>query len=109
MATLTASSVTTSGLTDSLTAAAGGGDEFANTGHEWFEVLNGSGGSITVTFTTSATVQGEPIADRAVTVANGARKKIGPFPTDVYNDSNGKVQVAYSGATSVTVGVFKLG
>lgn len=109
MATLTVQTVSTAGLADSLAAAAGGGDQFANTGREFFEVLNGGGGSVNVTFETPATVDGEPIADRVVAVAAGVRKKIGPFPTSTYNDANGRVQVTYSGVTTVTVGVFKLG
>jgi hypothetical protein len=109
MATLTKQVVTTAGLADSLASAAGGGDQFTNTGNEWLEVLNGGGASIDVTIATPATANGEPIADRVVAVAAGARKKIGPFNPSIFNDSSGYVQVTYSAVTSVTVGVFKLG
>lgn len=107
MAALSVTQISAAGITDALVAAAAGGDTFANDGRVFFEVLNG-GSSITVTFTTPATVQGEPIADRAVTVAGGARKKIGPFPTDIFNDANGLVSVAYSAVTSVTVAAYRL-
>ena len=107
MATLTVNQVTITGLTDALVAAAGGGDDFLNTGKEWFEVNNGGGGSITVTFATPATVEGVAIDNPAIAVGAGVRKKIGPFAPGLFNDSNGKVQVTYSGVTTVTVGAFK--
>jgi hypothetical protein len=109
MATLTAAVVAETGTVESLASAAGGGDEFINTGGQFFIVVNGSGGSINVTFDS-------PNADNfgftgstndlVVAVANGARTAIGPFRTDRFNDANGKVQVSYSGVSSVTVGVW---
>lgn len=104
MAALTVAELTTAGVADSLAAAAGGGDTFANTGSEWFEINNGGGSPITVTFAAASTYLGETITNRAVTVANGARKKIGRFPPAIFGTT---VTVTYSAVTSVTVGVFK--
>lgn len=81
--------------------------EFVNDGKTYIHVKNGGGGSITVTIDTPGSVDGLAIADRTVTVANGSEKKIGPFPSS-YNQSGGLVYVNLSGATSVTLGAFKL-
>lgn len=108
MAVLTVQQVVRAGLEPVFAAAAGGGDEFVNTGVEYLEVINGSGADITVTIVTPNTVDGLAVTDRAVVVTAGERRKIGPFPTSIYNNSNSKVNVTYSSATSVTVGLFKV-
>lgn len=108
MAVLTVQQVVRAGLGPVFAAAAGGGDEFVNTGVEYLEVINGSGADITVTIVTPNTVDGLAVTDRAVVVTAGERRKIGPFPTSIYNNSNSKVNVTYSSATSVTVGLFKV-
>ncbi len=108
MATLTLNVVARGGVTVSLVAAAGGGDEFVNTGQEFFMITNGGGGSINVTITTPNSVDGNAIADVVIAVGNGVTMFIGPFPKGTYNDSANKVQIAYSGVTTVTVGVFRV-
>lgn len=108
MATLTAQTISRAGVEPSLASAAGGGDQFINSGSEFFEVVNGGGGGITVTIATQATVDGKAIADDAISVGAGEAHRIGPFPPGLYNDANGYVQVTYSGVTSVTVGVFRM-
>lgn len=108
MAILTVAEIARAGVANTLTAAAGGGDSFANDGRTYFEILNGGGGAITVTFVTQQTVDGLAVADLAVSVAAGARTKVGPFPPSIYNDANGRVQVTYSGVTTVTVNPFRL-
>lgn len=108
MATLTVVQAVQTGAALALASAAGGGDEFVNTGKEALIVNNGSGAPVDVTLTTPQTVNGLAVADRAVTVAAGAQSVIGPFPKGLYNDANGKVQIAYSSATSVTVGVLRI-
>ena len=108
MAVLTVQQVVRAGLEPVFVAAAGGGDEFVNTGTEYLEVVNGSGADVTVTIVTPNTVDGLAVTDRAVVVTAGERRKIGPFPTSIYNNSNAKVNVTYSSATSVTVGLFKV-
>jgi hypothetical protein len=106
MATLTVTSISRAGVAANPTAATSGagGDEFANDGHTFIEVVNGGGGSITVTLDIKVTVDGNAVTDRTVTVAAGARKRIGPFPTAFYNDpTTGRAKVTFSGVTSVTV------
>lgn len=108
MATLTVQSITRSGLTPSFASAAGGGDQFANGGFEYAEFVNGSGGTITISATIQKTVDGNTPTAKQITVGAGARGKFGPFPPEFYNDTNGMVQLTYSGVSSLTVGVFRL-
>lgn len=111
MAVLTAQSPVVAGVTFTAAAAAGGGDSFANTGTEFLYVKNGGGSPITVTIdspgTCSFNVTANAAHDQAVTVAAGAERIIGPFPTVRFNDSSNIVSVGYSGVTSVTVAVLK--
>lgn len=115
MADLTKQKILESGLAPTMVAAAGGGDAIVNnTGKEFLMVVNGGGGSINVT----ATVQNADLnsdshgeiskGDRIVAVAAGETKLIGPFARIAFNDINGKVQLAYSGVTTVTVGILTL-
>lgn len=108
MATLTVNTIDRTGanLTDLDTAAAGGGDDWANTGIEFLYLNNASGGAIVVTLDIEATVDGQAVTDPTVSVPAGEAMIIGPFPTSIYNDGNDKVSVTYDGVTSLTVGVF---
>lgn len=109
MATLTVQDSAQAGLEVSFDAAAGGGDEFANAnGNTILLVNNGDGSPVTVTIVTQSTYQGLALADQAVVVAAGEIEAIGPFNTDDFNDSNGRVQVTYSGVTSLTVAAVKV-
>lgn len=117
MANLTINNLALSGLVDTLSAAAGGGDAVQAVGEAqdtWIEVANGGGSSINVTIAkksgvSTVTVPGlgpTTVSDMVVAVANGARNKIGPFPAH-YIQADGSVSIAYSGVTSVTVGAFR--
>ena len=116
MAALTVQNLTLAGLAPTLTAAAGGGDTFANPSDErtFLRVANGSGSSVTVTIakqkaTVSAAGYGAvATADAVVAVAAGVTKDIGPFPAELWNDVNGAVNVAYSSATDVTVAAIRM-
>jgi len=107
MATLTVEEIVRAGLEPTFNAAAGGGDEFENSGSEFIHVKNGHSGAQTVTIATPATVDGLAVADRAVAVPAGEERVIGPFPRSTYNDAAGKVQLTYSGVTLLTLAVMK--
>lgn len=115
MAVLTVNSIALAGLAASFVSAAGGGDLVPDDGNErtYLEVVNGSGGAINVTVTAQETSRNVPgigtvtIADKVVSVANGARTKIGPFPS-AYRNASGQVAISYSGVSSVTVAAFKV-
>src|SRR3954471_8190504 len=109
MATLVVQDITTAGqVPSSLVSAAGGGDQFPNDGRTMLEVANGGGGSITVTIASQKPCDQGPTHHPTLAVAASATKRIGPFDPARYNDSNGMVQVSYSGVSSVTVGVSSL-
>lgn len=103
MAALTVAQVLPSGVVTALVAAAGGGDSFPNTGDQWLDVNNGSGGSITVTIATPGKYQGQTITPIATAIPAGQRWRFGPFDPAIFNDANGNVQLTYSGVTSLTV------
>lgn len=111
MATLSVQTIALAGITPSFVAVAAGGDEFPNDGNTFIELVNSSGAnSYTLTFTSPVTVEGVAVADPTVVVGTSARKKIGPFPVSVFNNSSGRVAVGYTGsapATDLTIGVFK--
>lgn len=109
MAILSVQQIVTTGLNPSFAAAAGGGDSFQFSGREYLEVINGGGGSINVTIAAQQACGTFGVSaaahDIVVAVTNGQRRKI-RIPAVGYIDANGRVQVTYSGVTSVTVGVF---
>ena len=108
---ITATPITRAGVALSGSAATvTDGDAFVNTGKEIVVVNNGSGAPITVTlkFGTNGKVDGQAATERTVTVAAGAVKAIGPFPTAAYNDANSRVTVVCSAVTTVTVQALQL-
>lgn len=108
MATLSVQSVTTAGLEATYATAAGGGDEFSNDGDTIVHVKNGSGGDITVTIASQIACNQGSTHNTAVVVTAGEERFIGPFPVDRYNDSDGMVQLTYSGVTSLTLRPMKV-
>lgn len=115
MADLTVQTVVEAGIIPTYAAAAGGGDAIpGNDGQIMLHVKNGGGGSITVTIAAQTTAGVTPglgpvsKANAGGSVANASEKMFGPFPVVAFNDGNGKVQVTYSGVTSVTVAAIKL-
>jgi len=111
MAEYTVQTIGRSGLdiSDAELTAVSASDTFENDGSTFLLVKNGSGGSLTVTFTITETVDGQSVTDRTLAVADGEIYLAGPFPKGQYNDSNGDVTVGYSATTSVKALAMKLG
>ena len=86
---------------------AAGGDSFANTGVELVAVKNASGGAITVTLDIQATTDSQAVTDKTVSVTAAETFLIGPFPTAIYNDANGRTNLTYSTTTGLTILAFK--
>jgi hypothetical protein len=106
---LTVNSLTRAGIVDALAAAGVDGHTVDNTAERmWIEVENGSGASINVTIDVVINVDGLAVTDRVVAVAAGVRKKIGPFPSNIYNDGNSDILVTFSAVTDVTIGAFSI-
>lgn len=109
MATLTVANVTRAGVDMAGVAADVAGDEWTNTGQEFIEIKNGGASPITATLDIKSTVDGAVVTDPTVSVAAGATKMIGPFPSAYYTDATtGRAKVTYSAVTSVTIKVVKL-
>ncbi|RLA20261.1 MAG: hypothetical protein DRQ56_03605 [Gammaproteobacteria bacterium] len=106
---LTVQSAVPAGLDPTYVAATlTDGNMFRNTGKQILHVVNGSGGELTMTLVTPATVVGLAIADQVVTVPNGEERMCGHLDVSTYNQTGtdaGKVYVTYSTVTSVTVAV----
>lgn len=90
------------------TAATAGGDSFDNDGRTMFIVKNGGGSPITVTFDSLVPSNYGTDVNVVGTVAAGQTWFFGPFDPARFNDANGRVGVAYSAVTSVTVDVCRI-
>lgn len=112
MAILAVAQTSLAGVALGAVAAAGGGDSFQNDGATALYVKNGSGAPITVT-ADAPNADNFGIIDNAhdspATIAAGAERLLGPFPPGRFNDANGRVQLTYSGVTSLTVAPFRIG
>lgn len=97
----------TSDLTTILVAAAVGGDSFAITGQEFLVISNGSGSPITVTMAITQTVDGEAVTNRTYVVAAGHVVVLGGFNPSIYADTNGLLQLTYSGVTTLKVAIIQ--
>jgi len=108
MATLDVQRVILAGLTPSYDNAAVGGDEFVNSGRAFIHVKNGGGTSIDVTVDSQTSCNQGVDHDAVVPIPASEERMIGPFRQDRFNDTAGKVQIAYSGVTTVTIAVIEV-
>lgn len=67
--------------------------------------INGSGGSITVTVAVPGSRYGQANPDIAVAIPAGEERMIKLLPD--FADSDGDIDISYSGVTSLTVAVFR--
>jgi len=88
-----------------LVAAAGGGDDFANTSGCFLVVYNGDASPITVTFDSTKVSDLGTDVNVVESVAATTYQIFGPFHAGRYGASLG---ITYSAVTSVTVGAFRL-
>jgi len=85
------------------------GDDFVSTGKELVlvEHTNSLGSSVTLTVTTTATIDGEAVADKIITIGPGETHVLGPWPQQWYNDANAKVTLSWSAVTDIMLAVIK--
>ncbi len=69
---------------------------FANDGRTKLYVKNATGSPCTVTIDVPATVDGQAVTDKTVSVATAKEFEIGPFPQNWYNDGAGRVKVNFN-------------
>lgn len=97
-------------LVASLAAANVDGHAVTANPKQFLAVKNASGGNVTVTLATPATVDGEEIAESTIVVADGETELITDFHGRIFRqtaDAN-RVWVNFSAVASVTVGLFQL-
>lgn len=103
--TLTVQQIGPTGLVPTYVAADVTGNNFVNGGDVVLNFINASAAPITLTVATRACDQGV-IHNKTFTIpitVGGNAFQAGPFPTTRYNDPTGKVNITYSGVTSLTV------
>ena len=116
MALLTAQTPHLDNTELTMAACAGGGDSFANNGRQYVLLWNGGASPLTVTFDSPGTCSfgtaANAVHDLAPAVAGNATTPklciIGPFSPGQYNDTNGLVQITYSGVTSLRISVITI-
>ena len=115
MATLSPQKIIDFGTTINTVAATAGGDEFLNSGLEFFYIQNDhSSAAYNITVVAQVTnihhqQFGTVVKENVVkAVAAGTKAFIGPFKQSAFNDSDNKVQITYSAVTDLKVGVFYL-
>jgi hypothetical protein len=112
MATLTVQKTVLAGFNPTFGSAAGGGDEFINTGKQYLQYKNTGGSPLTVTIVNQTPCNyggGTSVHNVAVVIpATTGDIRIGPLDPLRFNDVNGKVQITYSGVTGLTVAVVEL-
>ena len=94
------------GLVAAYSPAAAEGHSIENNGKIILHVCNDSEADITVTILSGYVRAGLKLADRVVNVAAGTSVFIGPFATDIYNQTDGgagQIYVDYSAVEGVTV------
>ena len=94
------------GLIAAYSPAAEEGHKVENNGRVILHVCNDSEEDITVKILSGYVRAGLKLADRVVEVGAGEEKFIGPFATDIYNQTDGgagQIYVDYSATEGVTV------
>lgn len=106
---LTVETIDRDGLEPTMTAVFVDGHQFLNDGKVTRLLVENGATAFALTIQTSKTVDGQAVADRTVSIGANETHEIGPFPADVYNQSDGKVYIDYSDVTDGEVNAARLG
>jgi hypothetical protein len=80
----------------------------SNDGLTWVEIVSTDAGSQTVGFEIPATVDGQSVIAKTVTVPAGATRNAGPWPVATYNQSGGPVFIDPSVSTTLKFRAYRL-
>lgn len=108
MANLTVQSISQTGITPTFAAANALGDNIRNDGKSFLHIKNGGAASITVTFDSIGKCNQGFDHDVIITVTAAGERIVGPFGVSRFNDELGKLNIAYSAVTTVTVASFRM-
>ena len=85
------------------------GHDFDNSGQKTIvHIVNGATAAV-VTIPTSATVDGQAVADRTISIGANEEHFIGPFANSTYGNGGSTVYLDIDDATNVTVAILKVG
>lgn len=97
------------GLTASYVAAQAGGHVVTNDGATFLHIKNTNGSARTLTIASNMTLaDGRPVVDRDEVIAATSEQFLGPFETDIYNNSDGQLELSWSATAGVTLAVLQL-
>jgi len=108
---LTPIAVSRAGAELALIAGDANGHIFTNADDRTiFVATNASGGSVnyTISWGTGVAIDGATPTPKVVAVPAGKTWVFGPYPTQWYNDANGKVTITPATATGQTVAALKI-
>jgi hypothetical protein len=104
---LTAQTVTRSGAQVSLqSVTSADGFTFPNNGRTLLYVENDAG-ALVLSFTIQTTVDGKAVTAKAVTVTASENWIVGPFPVNLYNDSDGLVTCTPDADLTTGIGIMQ--
>ena len=107
MATRAVETVDTDGLLATYHAASAGGDKVQAGPHIGIHVKNANAAPTNVTLVTPGTVDGNPVGDRVIAVANATEQFIAV--PDVYkNSADGLADITWSVTASVTFAAIRI-
>lgn len=89
--------------------AASATDEFDNDGQTVLLIKGGTAPTGTLTISSTPCSHGRSNEDISQVVAADSVYLMGPFPKGQYDDANGKIQVATSPTTDITLAAIKQG
>ena len=100
---------TTAGTDDLQPGTPSTGDQYQFLNNERVMILIRNGTvADTVTFVTTAEIDGIALPDRDIAIAASAELFIGPFPSDVYNNSDRRVELIFTGGTTIEMAAIRL-
>lgn len=85
-------------------------EKWPTQGNEFLEVSTvATGTTLTLVYNgVGNVVDGVALANKTVVIGTNARIVVGPFPTNLYMDSTGNMNISWSSAATVKLAVFRL-
>ena len=102
-------SITRAGLEATYSSAHADDNKFVNDGRSTFVHVKNGTGDVIITLQVAKTVDGNAVTDPTVTCTADEERLIGPFPADIYNQTDGMVYIDWDDESNVTFAVLKLG
>lgn len=105
---LTPQVMVVAGLEATLAAANADGSYFVNSGRDFIWIKNGHSSPQSVIIDSPVECSQGSSHDITVAVTNGEERLIGPFPQSRFNNTNGQVNLTFSGVTLLTIAIIRM-